>query len=1120
MSTKASPEIQASAKPAAPALAFAFDVGHSSIGWSVLTAPPHGLPDILGCGTVLFEKDSALANQRRLHRQQRRHVRATRQRIRRLERLLAHIGAIPEKEIAARHIAAAGHPTPWLLAARVLASDGAKTLTWPEFWDVLRWYAHNRGYEPIGQDDDEDENREKREQARTGMARYGTSTMAETICAWLGQNPLATRAGTTVSYKGQKAAFDRSTVREEVRHILTAHLGKLPGIDAAFIAAVVDDARALEIPGLKLPNRFDNPIYTPRTGGLLFGRLGMRYDNRIIGLCPFHAHELEQRHLAAGKSPEEARHLAEKEAKLPSKDCPEYYRFRWAMLLANISVAAPADPGLRRLTAAERRQLTEQAARDGYFTPGEFRKTVRALTGAVRDNLDQMFMDATAAENLVLDPALRLVHSKDRLKDVWPHLPETVRKHALNRWRRGRTQTLAALRAEAATAGHDLAAFDTAIAVLCTAKSKRPKKSEEPPPTTEAILATPFSTPMLGGRAPHARPILVRATEQAMAATVHPREEGGCLFETPDLRRSRERRTLDQQTNNHLVRHRLLILGRLIAQLVADPAYGAGKPARVSRITLEVNRDLRDMAGLTAQDIAKEMNERLRSHGKVSKRLTEELPPEYQSRINASLIRKARIADDLGWRCPYTGLEFEPIDLVTKRVDLDHIIPRSQRTSDSLDSLVVTFSEINKWKGARTAWQFMKEFEAKPVPGLPQYSLKQLKRYAADVETLDKRGHPDDIRRKKRRIEKLLLENYEEKAGGFTPGQLTQTSQLSRLGQQVLRKPFAHLEDGPAFVALPGQVTGRIRTAWDVLGCLADAAPGILETTTDADGRAHRTVKTKTEIRDITHLHHALDACVLGLAAASFPNNGEVWRALLERRPNPAQRTLLERLDLGEFDASGGFRLRALPEAIKQQLRTRLAERRIVQHVPADMSGIRVEENTRGIVKREDGRVWLRQRKANAKGEIIINRGDEPENKLMGLRQPGDLAGKLAAQKGVRVITDNFGVAILDDEKLPPAERFVILPFARVWQQLQALQLRNGGRRPQVWRNGQIINIPKGARAGLWRIYSIKNNTSGMALDLGSAEATRATWINVLLKSLLRDGAILQNTSRLTGLAG
>lgn len=588
-----------------------------------------------------------------------------------------------------------------------------------------------------------------------------------------------------------------------------------------------------------------------------------------------------------------------------------------------------------------------------------------------------------------------------------------------------------------------------------------------------------------------------------------PRTEGGCLYETPDQRRIQEARPLDQQTNNHLIRHRLMLLGRLVEQLIADPIYGAGHPTRVSRLILEVNRDLRTMAGFTAQDIAKEMNERLRNHSQVSKKLEADGALSSGTRINASLIRKARVADDLDWTCPYTGQEFEPVDLVTRRVDLDHIIPRSLRPSDSLDSLVVTFSAINRWKGARTSWQFVRDEQTKPVPDLPNLHIMELKRYEAFVHALDKRGHTDDQNRKKRRIERLRIEHFEEKSSGFTPSQLTQTSQLSRLGQQVIRKPFEKLAEPPVFIALPGQLTARTRSAWNVLACLADAAPSIMETTTDADGKEHRSVKNKTEIRGITHLHHALDACVLGLAADRFPNRGDIWRALIERRPSPDQRAQLESLDLGEFDSSGGFRLRDLPEGLKKQLRQRLAERRVVQHVPADMSGIRVEENTRGVLGREDGRVHLRQQKRNPEGRHVINKTHEPEAKVIGLPGPNGKSGKLAAIKGVRVIADNFGVAILDDEKLPPSERFVIIPFARVWEQLQKLKDRNGGKTPTVWRNGQILEIEKG-RPGCWRIFSIKNNSSGMALDLGSVESVKSTWINVLLKSLLRDGAKVQ----------
>lgn len=1052
-------------------LNFAFDVGHSSIGWSVIAPKENEAPDILGCGVVLFEKDSALANQRRLHRSQRRHVRATRHRIARLEKLLAHLGVLCAADLATKHAAAGGHAAPWLLAARVLASNGDRTLTWLELWDVLRWYAHNRGYDPLSMTADEAnaEDTQKVANAREAMRAHGKETMAETICAWLGLDPLGEKSASAESYKDKACAFPRVTVQTEVRRILAAHLDKLPSVTLAFISALLDKANALECPGIRLPKRYQ--------GGLLFGRLALRYHNRIIGRCPL-----------TGE-------------KLPNKDCAEFYRFRWAMLLANISVTTSAPAGPRPLSPEERLKLTLAATTDGYFTPGEFRKTVRALTGSVRDNLDQMFMDATAAENLVVDPARTLTTKNAHISAVWPHLPEPTRRHALNRWRRGVTQTLGKLRAEAVATGHPVSAFDAALAAICSAppKKSRPKKDAPPPPSPSDILARPFFTPRLGGRAPFARPLLTKAYDEVMAG-LHPREPGNSLFETPEQRRARDARTIDQQTNNHLVRHRLAILGRLLDHLIADPAYGAGDPARVTRLVLEVNRDLREMAGLSAQDIAKEMNERLRNHTQVSKKLEAPgaLPPG--TRINASLIRKARIADDLGWRCPYTGHEFEPVDLVTRRVDLDHIIPRSLRPSDSLDSLVVTFSAINKMKGARTARQFIEEFQTKPVPEMPNLHIMEAKHYEAFVEGLDKRGHPDDSRRKKRRAERLLLATFDEKAGGFTPGQLTQTSQLSRLGQQVLRKPFAAVAEPPVFVALPGQLTARARSAWSVLGCLADAAPGILDTTTDAEGREHREVKTKTEIRNVTHLHHALDACVLALAADRFPNRGEIWRALIERRPNPAQRAQLEPLDLGEFDASGGFRLRDLPDNLKTQLRQRLAERRVVQHVPADMSGMKAKQNIRGVADDSDPDFLILKPGIGDDG----TKQKKPErvlrSKVIGL-QPG----KLKNLKGVQIIAANFGVGILNNSELPTEERFVIIPHVRVWEQLRELHTRNGNKPLLVWRNGQLIRLPQGPRAGLWRICSIKNSAEkGLVLDLARADELQPTWREVILKSLIK----------------
>lgn len=1060
----------------------AFDVGHSSIGWSVLSTSESAPPSVLGCGSVIFEKDSALANTRRLHRSQRRHVRATRQRIARMEKLLVHLGIFTAAELSAKHRANGGNPTPWLLAARVLASDGAQTLTWPELWDVLRWYAHNRGYEEItgetrddGEESDEKKkDTEKVQNAKDALAQFGKNSMAETICAWLGQNPLGPRTGTTENYKAKNCAFERALVDAEVTRLLASHLNKLPGVTEALVATLILDARAIAVPTIRLPLRYQ--------GSLLFGRLATRYHNRIIGDCPISG------------------------AKLPNKNCPEFLRFRWAMQLANLRIANAVDESLRPLTAAERATIHDRMVASGSLGVRDLKDAVRTLPGHTRDNLDLFFLHPDAKEGLVLDPAQKLITGNPAVAAIWPHLPERLQKRACGLWRRGKSTTLAKLREHALLLGQDCRAFDSAVEALCAPPKKPSKKT--PPPVREKLLFEPIDArrelAKLSGRAPYARPLLAQAFDEVLAGR-DPKATGGCLEETEEVRSRRESRPLAWQTNNHLVRHRLQILGRLLNDLITDPTYVAGEVARVSRITLEVNRDLREMSGLTAQDIAKELGQRLAGHKKVSTRLEAELP--NGTVISAGLIRKARIADDLGWRCPYTGIEFEPKDLIERRVDKDHIIPRSQRATDSLDALAVTFSAINKWKGQRTAWQFVTEEGGKAVPDAPQLCIMPLARYQEFVARLDTKGHPDDYHRKRRRKEWLLLPRYEEKARTFTQGQLTQTSQLARLAAQVVREPFAELEDQPQIVAMPGSVTGTVRKAWDVLGCLSAATPGIMETITLSDGTSKQEVRTKTEIRDITHLHHALDASVLALAAHFIPNRGDVWRLLAERRLNAAQQAELAALGLFDFDERGQFRLRDLGPGLKAQLREKLAERRVVQHVPADMSGLRVEENTRGIVKHENGRVFLRQRKRNAEGKVILNLTEEAEAKVIGLPRADGTGGKLAALNGVRVIDSNFGVAILDDATLTPTERFVIIPHERVWKRLHELRVRNGGKRPVIWRNGQIIMLSRGSRTGPWRIFSIKNNSSGLALDLGAPDAIRPEWINVLIKSLFRDGA-------------
>jgi CRISPR-associated endonuclease Csn1 len=1081
-----------------------FDVGHSSIGWAVLEKTGQQASDIKinGCGSVVFRADDCLASSRRAYRRQRRHIRSTRQRIARMKIFLKHLGVLTEKELDKP-----GCAWPWKLAAQIL-QDG-KLLTWPELWDVLRWYAHNRGYdgnqrwsnnpeietEAAELDDaaldkilkdasateDEKKDAEKVIEAKKLMRRHGVRTMAETFCKELGIDPKGEKKSSMKRFKGLNAAFPRKTVETEVLQILQAH--KL--CDAKLIHLMLakklsdDDREFLKNAGIRLPKRYE--------GGLLFGQLVPRFDNRIISTCPITYHQIFEDQIEKTGDLKTAKHIAKKLSKVPSRNCPEFLNFRWAMQLANILIGKKADRELRPLNTEERAAVDKKMRERGYLTPTDLKDAVRGLPACERDNLDTMLMHPDIKEALLIDPVQKIVTSDD-FQPFWKLLPERLQKRLRGKWRRGKVYSLAQIRTQLESLG-DAGEFDAELQRQLDAHNSNAKRKDKQI-TRENLLQKHFpSKPLkLDGRAAFARHLLKQAYEEVMAGK-HPKEEGGCLFISEEIRQKELNREIADQTNNHLVRHRLLILERVLNDIIME--YAGGEKGRIGKITIEVNRDLREMSGKTAKAKAQDLGLRIANHHAVAEKLENAFAEEgIKQPITAGLIRKARVAEDVGWTCPYTGIQYEPKDLITRRVDKDHIVPRSERASDSLDSLVVTFSAINKWKGKRTAWQFVSEEQGKTVPDLPNLSIMSITRYKQFVESLESyKGHDDDKRRKKKRKELMLLPKYEEKE--FMPRDLTQTSQLVRLGAQVLKRTFADCKEKPAVISLPGSVTGSVRKAWKVLGCLSLANPQVLD--------ENKMVKSKTDIRDITHLHHALDACVLGLSSHFIPNNGRVWELIVKRNPNDLERRQLEALDIFGFNAENRFEMHDLADRLKEQIRQRLAEKRVVQHIPARMDGLRVEQNTWGIVtKNEDGTVLVRQRIRQPDGSRKKKEVPEKKVKLLGFA-PTNGVGKLAANKGVLVIPDNFGVAILD-HAIDENDKFVIIPWHMVHNRIfkgfkdngkvleKSLVERNGGKMPRILRNGQIVRVGGGTYKGTWKITSIKNQKTGIKVNLGQPD--------------------------------
>jgi CRISPR-associated endonuclease Csn1 len=273
--------------------------------------------------------------------------------------------------------------------------------------------------------------------------------------------------------------------------------------------------------------------------------------------------------------------------------------------------------------------------------------------------------------------------------------------------------------------------------------------------------------------------------------------------------------------------------------------------------------------------------------------------------------------------------------------------------------------------------------------------------------------------------------------------------------------------------------------------------------------------RPKDDIRGITHLHHALDAVTLGYATALLPNNGSVWKLLSLRKIPADQRDFFHNALPVDIDGEGRWRLRSLLEnypAIDQQIRARLAERRVVQHVPADMGGMGLEQNTWRVMKVDGDRVHLRQKSPrNAKGvrEVPYKHDEIEAEKAFGLKH-----GRLHAVKGVRVLSGNFAIVVLTAPEVPEDQRIQIVRQNQVFKALRELRKTNGGQPPLLFRAGSIIDVPRGSRKGRWRITSPKRYEAyGLSFDLAAIDGVKLGKGNAPVIKLLQDGMQLVKTN-------
>lgn len=1105
-------------------LALSFDIGYASVGWAVfLLKDP--FPSLLGSGSVLFQKDSCLASSRRAFRRSRRNIAARRSRVARFKKYLASLGVLEREQLNENACA-----FPWMLAARVLASDGKEKLSWQELWHVLRWYAHNRGYDgnalwagdALDETGADEEDTQKVKAARALMEKYGKTTMAETVCADLQLEPFGEKRASRRYFKGNNAAFPRETVRDEVRRILLAHAGVLPKVDDALVATLLNDVPENLCAALRLPARFS------AKGGLLFGQYVPRFDNRIIGHCRI-----------TGKN-------------VPLKNCREYLLYRWGRLLNNLTVFA-RDGSIRTLSAdkpngrpSEREKLDAEMRSRGFFDKKKLNDLLKEITGCEPANTESYFLIPEMEDALILDPVRKLIATKKLVKDFWGYFSERGKKIFAAELAKGETLKLS----DCIKRMDDWGGWKTKPLFAAALEKLKAAEMKKKPEKRRNLLNLRIKAEFPTGRASYCREILKKTYEEALAGK-DSTQPGGCLYETPEIRERLLRgntggndagtvsteQWLAEQTNNHMVRHRMLIFSRLLRDIIRE--YAEGDAARVKDVVVEVVRELKEFSGLSAQEIATKLNEKFANFNSVAEKI-EAVAQEKGVSVSASLIRKARLIEDqdFAWplkpktdlasseqssheipkrttprahpSCPYTGQVISYNELFSGALEIEHIIPRSLRPSDALSSCVMTFRAVNDMKGQRTAMQFMKECAGKNVPGtnLQIQPLADFKKWveAHRSQKLRRGFSKEDQARCKRRAELLLVERYEERNADFTERDLTQTSHLNKLAIRLVKR-----ELGIDARHLAGAVTGLVRKNLSIDECLVAAVPRMQRAQRVSEHDSRKLLKS--QMRELSHLHHAMDAITQGLTGILF--RVEDWKLLVKRHLTERERAVLAAKypTLLRVSANGEIALKPLPDSLLSEITARLKECRVMQHVPAKMHGMAVEQTTWSIVSQDEAtrKVLLEQHTTDLKkgrykddGARFVKNCEEKPTLLLGFGVPEGQKSKLQTIKGVVKISENWGCA-LDPEP-------VVIPYFKVFPRIRELRERNGGKPVRVLRRGQQIEVLSGNYKGVWTIVSIKDSQIGIVLDMNHIDKvqiesrTEDSKREVRLKSLLGAG--------------
>lgn len=276
-----------------------------------------------------------------------------------------------------------------------------------------------------------------------------------------------------------------------------------------------------------------------------------------------------------------------------------------------------------------------------------------------------------------------------------------------------------------------------------------------------------------------------------------------------------------------------------------------GKP---DEVRIELARELKKTAK-ERSEMTRSIAEGTRKNDDFRKLITKEfgIPNPTKNDIIRYKLYEELSAN--GYKSLFSNREIKREDIFSKKIDIEHIIPKALVFDDSFSNKTLAYREVNLEKDKSTAFDY-----------ISNYKNTELDDYIARVESLSK---ADKISRAKRR--KLLM-TAEDIPNDFIERDLRNSQYIAKKAKEMLFEVFNTV------VSTSGSITAKLREDWDLINIMKELnfpkyeALGLITTEKRYNTGTEKFVEREV-IQDWTkrndQRHHAMDALTVAFTKHS-----------------------------------------------------------------------------------------------------------------------------------------------------------------------------------------------------------------------------------------------------------